>query len=230
MTVENHEYANSEELVQAFSQQIAAILEQAISEKGTASLAVSGGSTPKPLFHALSNIKLPWAKVNITLVDERWVDANHEASNEKLVRENLLINCASAANFVPMTTDDNDAEDAVDKISARLNHIGLPIDVVILGMGEDGHTASLFPCSSQIQEGLSITRVKPVLATQPTTAPHQRMSFSLVTIIASKHVFLHITGLKKRQVFEQALSQHTAIEKPIKAVCDNRKVNLIWAP
>ncbi|WP_371195219.1 6-phosphogluconolactonase [Glaciecola sp. SC05] len=230
MSVENHEYANSEELVNAFSQQIAGILKDAIAEKGTASIAVSGGSTPKPLFQALSNIELAWAKVNVTLVDERWVNATHEASNEKLVRENLLVNRAGAANFISMTTADDNAEDAVEEISARLEHMGMPIDVLILGMGEDGHTASLFPCSEQIAEGLNLNRKQLVLATQPTTAPHQRMSLSLASIIASKHVFLHISGDKKRTVLEQALSQHTAIEKPIKAVCDNCNVNLIWAP
>lgn len=230
MTIINHEYADSQLLVSAFSQQIAAILSQAIVEKGSASLAVSGGSTPKSLFQALSNIELPWAKVNITLVDERWVKATDADSNEKLVRENLLVNKAVAANFVPMTTDDDNAENAVDEISARLSAIGLPIDVVILGMGEDGHTASLFPCSVHIDEGLNLARLLPVLATQPTTAPYQRMSLSLATIVKSHHVFLHITGDTKRNVLEQALSQHTAIEKPIKAVCDNCTVNLIWAP
>lgn len=230
MSLVNHEYASSEALVVAFSQQIADILSRAIKVNGKALLAVSGGSTPKPLFKSLSNMDLPWEKVNITLADERWVKASDEASNEKLVRDNLLVNRAQSANFVSFTTADENAEYAVDEISARLDQAGLPIDILILGMGEDGHTASLFPCSAQIQDGLDLSRKKPVLATQPSTAPHQRMSLSLATIVASQHVFLHITGDKKRAVLEQALTQHTAIEKPIKAVCDNCTVNLIWAP
>jgi 6-phosphogluconolactonase len=225
-----HEYANSEALVDAFSEQIAGIIKQAISQNGSASIALSGGSTPKPLFQALSQIALPWSRVNITLADERWVDAGDSASNEKLVRENLLVGEAASAKFVSMTTDDDNAEDAVATISERLEKMGLPLDVCILGMGEDGHTASLFPCSEQIEEGLNLARKAPVLATQPTTAPHQRMSLSLAQIIKSKHLFLHITGNKKRQVLEQAIADYTPIEKPIKAVCDNASVDLIWAP
>jgi 6-phosphogluconolactonase len=230
MSLIEHEYADSDALVEAFSQRIASILEQAINDRGSAFIAVSGGSTPKPLFQALSNIELPWAKVNVTLADERWVDASDNDSNEKLVRENLLLNKAAAANFVSMTGRYKNAEDAVDEISQRLQDRGLPLDIIILGMGEDGHTASLFPCSKQIKEGLNLTRKQPVLATEPASAPHQRMSLSLATIIESRHVFLHITGDKKRSVLTTALSQHTATDKPIKAVCDNCSVNLIWAP
>lgn len=230
MTLAVQEHTDNEALVDAFSQQIASILKQVISKKGTASIAVSGGSTPKPLFAALSKIELPWTKVYVTLADDRWVDVNDDASNEKLVRENLLVNHASAANFVSLLTEDTNAEDAETEIAERVNAIQLPLDIVILGMGEDGHTASLFPCSAQIEEGLNLNRANPVLATQPSTAPHQRMSLSLATIIASPHVFLHITGDKKRSVLEQAITQHTAIEKPIKAVCDHCSVNLIWAP
>jgi len=230
MPLQTHEYANSDALVDNFSKQIAELLTQAISEKGYATLAVSGGSTPKPLFQALSKIDLPWAQVKITLVDERWVDAAHPDSNEKLVRENLLVNHAEAASFMSMTTHDANAEDAVEKLSARLDDFGLPIDVLILGMGEDGHTASLFPCSQQIAEGLNLSRKLPLLATQPSTAPHQRMSLSLASIVSSQHVFLHIVGEKKRQILEQAISQHTALEKPIKAVSDNCTLNLVWAP
>ncbi|MBT1449382.1 6-phosphogluconolactonase [Glaciecola sp. XM2] len=230
MSIVLDEYANSDALVSAFSHKLASILKQSISQKGSASIAVSGGSTPKPLFQALSQISLPWNKVYITLADDRWVDATHEASNEKLVKENLMINEASAANFVSLVTDDGDAKNAESTIAKRIQSIDFPLDIVILGMGEDGHTASLFPCSEQIQEGLNLQRKLPVIATQPTSAPHQRMSLSLASIVASPHIFLHITGDKKRAVLETALANHSAIEKPIKAVCDNSTVNLVWAP
>nr|WP_136249682.1 6-phosphogluconolactonase [Ningiella ruwaisensis] len=229
MALNKHEFQDNSTLVKAFSEQLAGIIKQAISEKGRASVAVSGGSTPKPLFEALASIDLPWSKVDITLADERWVDADHEASNEKLVRENLLVNHAASANFVSMTTSDTNATDAQGAIEKRLESL-LPLDILILGMGEDGHTASLFPCSEQIKTGLDLNYPHSVLATQPTTAPHQRMSLSLAEIVKSRNVFLHITGEKKREVLEQALQQHTALEKPIKAVCDNCTVNLVWAP
>ncbi|WP_395342690.1 6-phosphogluconolactonase [Ningiella sp. W23] len=230
MTVKLEQFDDNDSLLSAFSQQLASLLKQAINTKGFANIAVSGGSTPKPLFQALSKISLPWSKVNVTLADERWVDASHEASNERLVRENLLINEAAAANFVSLTTADENAEDAEAAISSRLAALNLPFDVIILGMGEDGHTASLFPCSAQLEEGFNLKRKELVIATEPTTAPHQRMSLTLASIIASNNVFLHITGEKKKKVFEDALANHSALEKPIKAVCDACELKLVWAP
>jgi len=222
--------ANGNELNQAFASQILDILETAIQENGRASLVLSGGSTPKPLFQYLSERVFAWEKVDITLADERWVDAAHQDSNEKLVKENLMINFASKANFISLTTEDKDAKDAEAIISKRIDDIADSFDVLILGMGEDGHTASLFPCSEQLEEGLNLSRHLSAIATKPTTAPHQRMSMSLAKIIKAKHIFLHLTGDKKKQVLNDALTLHSALEKPIKAVCDNAEVTLMWAP
>jgi 6-phosphogluconolactonase len=230
MSLKTTTFSSASELVSVFSQRIADTLKQAISDKGHASLAVSGGSTPLPLFKALSVRGIDWSKVTITLADERWVDANDAASNEKLVREILLQNNAAKANFIPLKTAHENAEDAVEELTATFSKVGLPFDVVILGMGEDGHTASLFPCSEQIEDGLDISSPAILIATQPTTAPHQRMSFTLKALIESAHVYLHLTGQKKRDVLNNALEHSTALEKPIKAVCDNTSVELMWAP
>ncbi|MFT6267795.1 MAG: 6-phosphogluconolactonase [Alphaproteobacteria bacterium] len=225
-----HRFTTPDALNKAFAKQIINSLRKAIAAKGQASLVVSGGSTPKPLFVALSETAFEWDKVVVTLADERWVDANHADSNEKLVRENLLQNKASAATFVSLTTRQANAEDAESEISQRIDNMDENFDVVILGMGEDGHTASLFPCSSQLSEGLNLSRELSVIATQPTSAPHQRMSMSLAKIISAKKVFLHLTGPKKKAVLEDALANFTELEKPIKAVCNRATVNLMWAP
>jgi 6-phosphogluconolactonase len=178
----------------------------------------------------LSQADLAWEKVNVTLADERWVDASHKDSNEKLVRDNLLTGNAASANFVSLTTEAKNAQNAEAEISQRIDAIDKQFDVLILGMGEDGHTASLFPCSEQISEGLDMSRHLSAIATQPTTAPHQRMSMSLAKIVNAKHVFLHLIGAKKKAVLLDALANYTNLEKPIKAVCDNRTVELMWAP
>jgi 6-phosphogluconolactonase len=225
-----NEFDTPNALNEAFAEQIIDALSRGIANKGKASLVVSGGSTPKPLFLALSKTDFDWRNVNITLADERWVDATNDDSNEKLVRENLLQNYASAATFVSLTTSDKNAENAEAEISARIDNIDDAFDVLILGMGEDGHTASLFPCSAQIEEGLNLSRSLSAIATQPTTAPHQRMSMSLAKIIKAKKVFLHLTGATKKAVLEDALANFTELEKPIKAVCKHATVNLMWAP
>jgi 6-phosphogluconolactonase len=230
MSLHTNTYDTPQTLVVAFSQRIADLLANAISEKNSATLVVSGGSTPLPLFQALSSIELDWSKVTITLADERWVDNTDAASNEKLVRENLLQNKASSANFVPLKTQDEDASNAVEGLTQTFTEVGLPFDVVILGMGEDGHTASLFPCSEQIEAGLDVNSPAMLIATQPTTAPHQRMSFTLRALVSAANVFLHLTGEKKKAVLLDAIENATDIEKPIKAVCDKTSVELMWAP
>ena len=230
MALNENLYADRAELNQKFGDQIVALLEQAIETKGNASLAVSGGSTPKPLFAYLSQQVMAWDKVTVTLVDDRWLPQSHENSNEKLVKENLLVANAQGANFVSLLTSDDNAELAEQEVSRRLDAIDKHFDVLILGMGEDGHTASLFPCSEQLSAGLDLSRELSAIATQPTTAPYQRMSMSLATIVNAHHVFLHLTGETKKQVLQEALAHNTILEKPIKAVCDNTQVNLMWAP
>ncbi len=225
-----HEFANPVELNDIFASKIIGLLGDAIELNGKATLAVSGGSTPKPLFETLSKIPFQWDKVHVCLVDERWVDCQHKDSNTRLVHNHLLINEAKRANFVDITSAHDDAFEAEEFASEQLDKMGGKLDVVILGMGEDGHTASLFPCSEQISAGLDLSRKLSAIATQPTTAPHQRMSMSLLTIIKAKHVFLHLVGQTKRSVLDDALLNYTAIEKPIKAVIDNTNVDLMWAP
>lgn len=225
-----HEFDTPDILTQDLAKRIIDLLEQAVNAKGKASLVVSGGSTPKPLFMLLSQSDFAWEKVTITLADERWVDATHQDSNEKLVRENLIKDKATAAKFVSLTTGAHNAQDAEAEISARIDAIDSQFDVLILGMGEDGHTASLFPCSEQISDGLDLTRELSAIATQPATAPHQRMSMSLAKIINAQQVFLHLTGAKKKAVLLDALANYTRFEKPIKAVCDETTVELMWAP
>ena len=229
MSLQTHEFTSTEALNEEFATKIIAILQNAITEKGQASLIVSGGNTPKPLFAALSQADLDWSKVVISLADDRWVDTNDAASNDKLVREHLLVGNAAAATFISLKHNFADANDAVSACEAALSNVTMPFDVLILGMGEDGHTASLFPCSKELQAGLDLNSGKKYIAVQPTTAPHQRMSLTLPALLASSHIFLHLTGAAKQAVVAQALAS-TETQMPIKAVLDRANVQLMWAP
>lgn len=222
-------FQSTEQLNQQFSQRIVALLEQGINAKGRASLLVSGGRTPLGLFAELSNSQLDWGKVDISLADERWVDADDDASNEKLVRDNLLKNNAAAANFVSLKTAHANAADAVDELTSRLDSMAQPFDVLILGMGEDGHTASLFPCSAQIADGLAMDSQQKLIAVTPGNAPHQRMSLTLPALLTSQNIFLHLTGDSKMQVLQQALDGEDELAMPIRAVLNRADVELIWA-
>lgn len=228
LLVEQFEHADA--LTSAFAEKLIAILSSGIEANGRASLVVSGGRTPIALFSALSQAELAWDKVDITLADERWVNEDDAASNTKLVRENLLQNNAANANFVTLKTAHDDANDGVAEAQTRVASLAQPFDALILGMGEDGHTASLFPCSEQVAQGLDMESGETCIAVTPTTAPHQRISLTLPALLKSKNIFLHLVGASKKDVLEDAIANSTELEKPITAVVNRAPVTLMWAP
>src|SRR5690606_3860448 len=186
------QFGNTDKLNADFAARLVEILQQAIEQRGAAYLVVSGGKTPQALFNTLSNTDLAWDKVTILLADDRWLDASQADSNERLVKATLLQNKASKARFISLYADTASAFTGAAEVLPRIS--ALPtFDAVILGMGEDGHTASLFPCSAQIEEGLS-DGAPAVLAVEPQTAPYQRMSLSLPRLLDSRHIFLHLVG------------------------------------
>jgi 6-phosphogluconolactonase len=150
------EFSSRDELDLALAKSISQILSDAIKQKGKASIAVSGGSTPKGLFSILSQSDIDWSRVTVTLADERWVTLDSNDSNTRLVHENLLQNKAAAAKFFHLKQGEEFSEETLNDLNIAANTTLLPLDVLILGMGEDGHTASLFPCSKQIKAGLKV--------------------------------------------------------------------------
>ncbi len=213
------------------AENVSALLQSAIAKKGKASIAVSGGSTPKGFFSALSKKHLDWKKVTITLADERWVDINSDASNTRLVHENLLQNNAASAKFFHLKQGEELCEETLEDLNIAANNTLLPLDVLILGMGEDGHTASLFPCSDQIKQGLDTANPNALMKVEPTTAPHQRITFSYACLKQSKNIFLHICGDSKKQVLDKALSSKDIFEMPIRAFLydENTDSQVYWA-
>lgn len=225
-----HCFDNTDELNQQFTQWLEAILGQAIKERGHAYLVVSGGKTPQNLFRRLAQAKLNWQQITITLTDERWIAPTENDSNEHLVKANLLQYDATKASFISLYTEKENANAGLTEIEARLS--ALPtFDAVILGMGEDGHTASLFPCSPEIVKGLADTQAA-VIAVNPTTAPYQRVSLTKSRLLNSRAIFLHLVGQKKLTVLNEALAATDPLVMPICAFLNHpaTDVQVMFAP
>ncbi|RFA25319.1 6-phosphogluconolactonase [Alkalilimnicola ehrlichii] len=225
-------YSDRDELAVALANTLATTLRSALAARPRASLVVSGGSTPVPLFRALRKLDLEWARVDVTLADERWVAPEHPDSNERLIRTELLQEQASAARFVPLRTPEATPEEGTKTCETAQEMIERPFDAVILGMGDDGHTASLFPLTPTLDEGLSLTTVACCLPCRPTTAPHPRMTLTLRALLNTRNLILHIAGESKLATLQQALHEADTRTMPVRALFtqDQVSVNVYWAP
>jgi 6-phosphogluconolactonase len=209
------------------ARRIEQVLGDAIAQRGVAGIALSGGRSPRPVLEALSGASLEWDKVVVTLVDERWVAPDHANSNERLVRETLLQGAAAKAHFVPMKNEATDAYAGQAGVEAAFAELPWPLDIVLLGMGDDGHTASLFPEAAELSEGLATEAL--TVAVTPPAAPHQRMSLSAKAILNSRHIFLQIGGAAKKAVYDQAMAGGPVEELPIRvALCQHGVSVEVW--
>lgn len=224
MAYQWHQYESAAASSEALAEAVAASLQNALDSKGSAVLAVSGGRSPIAFFEALSQKDLDWSNIGITLVDERIVPVTHVDSNTGLVREHLLKNKAAAAAWIPVVENSANGADLQPEavVRAALKHYKQP-DVLVLGMGGDGHTASLFPQAPQLGQGLAGTE-EPLLHTTPVTAPHERVSMTLAAIAQTPAVFLAIGGADKKAVFGQAAAVQSR-SYPVSYVLNHEKVN-----
>ena len=193
-----HFFLEQKELIDALSSKIIANLEEAILHKGSASLLVSGGSTPKPLF-------------------------------EKLVRDSLLVNFAKKAQFVSMYQENINIEDAQEVCSDIYYKELFPFDVLILGMGNDGHTASLFPNNIKLKEALE-TSEHFCICMKPDTAPYERMSLTKTAILSAINIYLHFEGVEKQDVYKKVLEGANSNDMPISAILnqDKKKIEVYY--
>jgi 6-phosphogluconolactonase len=209
----------------ALADAVAGALDAALRERGRATLLVSGGRSPIAFFTALSQRALDWGKVTISLVDERAVPRTHADSNARLLAEHLLQQAAAAAHFVPLYAEAADLEQAVRDADARVATLPTPFDVVVLGMGDDGHTASLFPGAPGTAAGLDPAQPRRVVATQPVAAPHARLTLTRRALLDSRALMLAISGERKRAVLERAATS-TPEQLPIAAFVQQDAVPL----
>lgn len=235
------EFADRDSLARALAEQVSEQLSQAIATHGEATLVVSGGSTPLPFFKALSKkdrpstrnkssrqATLPWEKVNVTLADERFVAADHQDSNERLVRENLLVAEAAVAKFIPLYHQGLTLAQSAVESSKVIRALPHPLDVLVLGMGNDGHTASLFPASPSLAEALSTECKAACLPMHPLNAPHERLTLTLPVLSTCRLILLHIVGEDKLTTLEKALSSDDNLIMPIRAFL-KKPLSIYWS-
>lgn len=220
----------------AIAAHVAGALCDAIAARGQASLAVSGGKSPIPMFEALREQDLDWSKVSIVLVDERIVPRDHEASNTALVTRHLLQGRAASARFLPFFRElaprfNAEVLDAlVEDAQTRIADLPWPLDIAVLGMGEDAHTASLFPGAPGYARAIATDeRLAWVVPEQaPILAPHARLTFTLSALLASRELLLSIAGASKLAIYERA-SQKADEALPISLILDQSQTPVsVW--
>lgn len=217
------EYPDAEMMMMRLVDVLASQIKQALLTHDRASLAVPGGTTPGPIFDTLCAVDLDWSRVDVLLTDERWVPESSDRSNTALLRRRLLVNRAAAAQLIPLYADAPAPEDRLADLTAGLA-AALPLSVVLLGMGADMHTASLFPGADQLE--LALTGDAPLVAMRAPGAPEPRITLSAAVLNAAMARHIVIVGAEKRAALDQARGLDPQ-DAPVVAVLKDTTVH--WA-
>ncbi|WP_137971712.1 6-phosphogluconolactonase [Pseudomonas sp. F(2018)] len=226
--VPGYQYETPALMAEALAEQVAEGLRGAVQERGRALLVVSGGRSPVAFYECLARLELPWSKVQVSLADERWVPPSHADSNEALVRRHLLQGPAAQATMLGLYHPAQSLDEAARL--AEQSVAGLPpIDVLVLGMGDDGHTASLFPASPNLAQALRDDCPRRLLAMHAPAAPHERLSLTLPALTGAHLQLLAIQGSTKLAVLTRALQPGPLEELPIRALL-RPPLQIHWCP
>lgn len=230
--IELRRFDSAHELESTIAGEIAARLAGAISARGQAALLVSGGHSPAGLFEQLRLQALDWSRVSIALVDERWVEPTDPGSNERMVREALLRDRAAAARFFGLKNAAPSPELGATAAWNASAHIPRPVDVIVLGMGDDGHTASLFPASPNLERALDLKSPAGYIGMWAPSAPHARLSLNLTALLDSHRIVIFLLGEAKWRTYGEACGPGPVEAMPIRAVLRQERVpvDVVWAP
>ncbi len=220
----------ADQVAERLAQEVEAALARRLTRAERVSLVVSGGSTPKPFFRALSERALDWRRVVVSLADERWVDENDPASNAALVRATLLRGAAASATFLPLKHPGETPEQGLAAVVRTLESLPRPIDALVLGMGNDGHTASLFPDAPELVRAMATDNPLPVAAMTPASQPHPRITMTYPVLSAARFAALLLRGEDKLQTLAQAAEDPDAWDAmPIRAFL-KPGLKVFWSP
>lgn len=231
LKIQLRDFPDPQALAETLALSVADDLRAALAERGDASLALSGGNTPKVFMQALALQPLDWPRIAVTLVDERWVPESNPRSNAALIRANLLQGPAAEARFVPLYRDTPEPEQALAEVESDLATLPSPFDALVLGMGNDGHTASFFPGGDRLAAALDPSTTALLLPMRAPGAGEPRITLTLPPVLAARHLYLHIEGADKRQVLGDALSgEGPGAGYPIRSVLEQARspVQVYW--
>ncbi|HKT53454.1 MAG TPA: 6-phosphogluconolactonase [Caulobacteraceae bacterium] len=225
-------FSNADEMNDALASEIAARLKARIASDGRASLVATGGTTPGPLYDRLCRADLPWDRVQVTLTDERWAATDDAASNEALVRSRLLTGPAAAATMVGLKTSDPAPPAAVGTVDARLAAMPRPFEVTVLGMGDNGHIASLFPHAPELAVAQSGEGFVCAVVQESAAGASQRLSMTLRALLDTRWIAILIQGREKLETYRRASTAGGITELPVRMVLRQNQapVELWWAP
>ncbi len=225
-------FPNVGALMQTLAGDIVTSLQNGLAGGRGASLVVPGGHTPTPLFDRLSEAELDWPNAWVTLTDERWVDAQSSASNERLVRDHLLRNAAEHANFVGLKNAQPDPHAGASASWSAVAELPRPFDFVLLGMGDDGHIASLFPDSPGLAAAMDLTAAPGCVGMTAPSSPRARLSLNLRALLDSRRIALLIVGQAKWATYERARARGPAVDMPVRALLAQQNVplSIYWSP
>ena len=214
----------------ALAEHIAGWLESAVAQRGEATMIASGGASPLATFRALRRQRLPWHKVTVVPSDERLVPPDHGDSNEGMLRRELMQEEAAAATLISLAGAKNPEDMQLASLNARLAMLTTPLDIVLLGMGDDGHTASLFPDSPDLADALNSPDY--CVLQRPSHLEAARLSLTPALLLDAREIVLLFFGAGKRTVYQRAVAGGDVEELPVRFVLQQQiaPLKVFWAP
>ncbi|MFT5006599.1 MAG: 6-phosphogluconolactonase [Paracoccaceae bacterium] len=211
------QYRDREGLANGLAALVAGQLASTLADQGHASLCVPGGTTPAPFLRAFSNAAIDWENVSVMLSDERFVPETSSRSNTRLLRDTLLQGPAAEAKLIPIFAEGERPEDVLAQLSANIQ-TALPLDICVLGMGADMHTASLFPGADLLDQALDFNSDKILLPMRAPNAGEPRLTLTAAVLRAAAKSHILITGADKMRALEQAQQPGPITDAPIRAI------------